>query len=52
MAKTSATGGIYYVHSIILEVGKNSHPTIVSCKIANAGKYDMIILFGWWHQEH
>jgi len=25
---------------------------MVSCEIADAGKYDMIILFGWWHHEH
>ena len=26
--------------------------TMVSCEIANTGKYDMIIPFGWWHEEH
>ena len=25
---------------------------MVSCEIADAGKYDMIIRFGWWHQEY
>ena len=25
---------------------------MVSYNIAEAGKYDMIILFAWWHQEH
>ena len=25
---------------------------MVSCDKADAGKYDMIIPFGWWHQEH
>jgi len=25
---------------------------MVSCEIADAGKYDMIIPFGWWHHEH
>ena len=25
---------------------------LVSCEIAPAGKYGMIIPFGWWHQEH
>ena len=25
---------------------------MVSCKIEDAGKYDMIIPFRWWHQEH
>ena len=25
---------------------------MVSCEIANAGTYDMMIPFGWWHEEH
>ena len=25
---------------------------MVSCEIANAGRYDLIIPFGWWHDEH
>ena len=25
---------------------------MVSYDIADAGKYDMIIPFGWWYQEH
>ena len=25
---------------------------MVSCEIVDAGKHDMIIPFGWWHQEH
>ena len=25
---------------------------MVSCKIVDAGKYDIIIPFGWCHQEH
>ena len=48
----SSTGGKYYSHTIKLEIGTNSHTSIVSCKIADAGKYDMIIPFGWWHHEH
>ena len=50
--ETSATGGKYYTHPNKLEIGKNGHTTMVSCEIANAGKYDMIIPFGWWHEEH
>jgi hypothetical protein len=50
--KTSSTGGKYYTHPIELEIGTNGHRTLVSCEIAEAGKYDMIIPFGWWHQEH
>ena len=41
--ETSATGGKYYTHPIKLEIGKNGHTTMVSCEIANAGKYDIII---------
>ena len=44
--ETSVTGGKYYTHLIKLEIGKNSHTTMVSCEIANARKYDMIIPFG------
>jgi len=25
---------------------------MVSCEIADAGTYDMIIPFGWWHHQH
>jgi len=25
---------------------------MISCEIANAGRYDLIIPFGWWHDEH
>ena len=25
---------------------------MVSCEIVDAGKYDMMILFEWWYQEH
>jgi len=25
---------------------------MISCEIANAGRYDLIMLFGWWHDEH
>ena len=50
--ETSATGGKYYTHPIKLEIGKNGHTTMESCEIANAGKYDMIIPFGCWHEEH
>ena len=50
--ETSVTGGKYYTPPIKLEIGKNGHTMMVSCEIANAGKYDMIIPFGWWHEEH
>ena len=25
---------------------------MIFCEMVDAGKYDMIITFGWWHQEH
>jgi len=25
---------------------------MISCQIAKAGRYDLIIPFGWWHDEH
>jgi len=25
---------------------------MISCEIANTGRYDLIIPFGWWHNEH
>ena len=45
--ETSASRGKYYTHPIKLEIGKNGHMTRVSCEIGNAGKYKMIIPFGW-----
>jgi len=50
--KVSFTGGKFYLHLIQLEIGTNGHTTMVSCEIADAGKYNMIIQFGWWHYEH
>ena len=48
----SSTGGKYYSYAIKLEIGVNGHASLVSCEIADAGKYEMIIPFRWWHQEH
>ena len=48
----SSTGGKYYFDPIELEIGTNSHISMVSCEIADGRKYDMIIHFGRWHQEH
>ena len=50
--ETAPTGGKYYTHPILLEIGTNGHRSLISCEIANAGKYDLIIPFGWWHKEH
>jgi len=50
--KTAPTGGKFYTHPILLEIGVNGHRSMISCEIANAGRYDLIIPFGWWHNEH
>jgi len=50
--KVASAGGKYYSHPIQLEIGTNGHTTMVSCEIADAGKYDRIIPFEWWHHEH
>ena len=50
--ETISTGGSHYTHSLYLEIGQNHHLSLVSCEISPAGKYSMIIPFGWWHQEH
>jgi len=44
--EVSSTGGKYYSHLIQVEIGTNGHTTMVSCEIADVGKYDMIIPFG------
>ena len=51
-SETITASGSHYTHPIYLEIGQNNHLSIVSCEIAPAGKYSMIIPFGWWHQEH
>jgi len=50
--EVSSTGGKYYSHPIQLEIGTNGPTTMVSCEIADPGKYDMIIPVGWWHHEY
>jgi len=50
--EASSTGGKYYSHPIQVEISTNGHTTTVSCDIADSGKYEMIIPFGWWHHEH
>ena len=50
--ETLAAGGSQYTHPLYLEIGQNHHLSLVSCEIPPAGKYGMIIPFGWWHQEH
>jgi len=50
--ETAPTGGIFYPHPILLEIGANSHRSMISCEIGNAGIYELIIPFGWCHDEH
>jgi len=50
--ETAPTGGIFYTHPILLEIGAKGHGSRISCQIANAGRYDLIKPFGWWHNEH
>ena len=45
-------GGKQYTHPSLLEIGRNGHRSHISCEIASAGKYDLIIPFGGWHNEH
>jgi len=47
--ETAPTRGTFYTHPILLEIGANGHWSMISCEIANAGRYDFIIPFGWWN---
>jgi len=50
--EVSSPGGKYYSHPIQLEIGTNGHTNMLSCEIADTGKYNMIIPVGWWDHEH
>jgi len=50
--ETAPTGGTFYTHRILLEIWDNGHRSMISCEIAKAGRYDLIIPFRWWHNEH
>ena len=50
--EVNTSGGKHFTHPILLDIGKNGHRTHISCEVALAGKYDLIIPFGWWHKEH
>jgi len=50
--ETAPTGGIFYTLPILIQIGANGHRSMISCEIANAGRYDLIIPFGWWQDEH
>ena len=43
----TSTGGKHFTHPIVLEIGLNGHRLEISCKVADAGKYDLIIPAGW-----
>jgi len=45
--ETAPTGGKFYTHLILLKIGANGHRSMISCEIANAGRYHLIIPFGW-----
>jgi len=47
-----STGGKNYSHPGQLEIGTTGHTTLVTWEIADAGQYEIIIPFGWWHHEH
>jgi len=38
--ETAPTGGIFDTHPIPLEIGASVHRSMISCEIANAGRYD------------
>jgi len=44
--------GRIFTKPLFLEIGNNQHLSLVSCEIVQAGTYDIIIQFRWWHQEH
>lgn len=46
------TGSTFSTYPILIAIGTNDHLSRISCEIANEGKYDLIIPFGWWHNEH
>ena len=50
--EVNTSGGKHFTHPLLLDIGKNGHHTHISCKVASAEKYDLIIPFGWWHKEH
>ena len=50
--EVNTSGGNHFTHPLLLDIGKNGHRTHISCEVASAGKYDLIIPFGWWHKEH
>src|SRR5205807_5470412 len=40
------SGGKHVTHPIVLEIGLNSHRSEISCEVADAEKYDLIIPVG------
>jgi len=50
--ETAPTRALFYTHPILLEIGTNGHRSMISCEIADAGRYDLVIPLRWWHDEH
>jgi len=50
--ETAPPRGIFYTHLILLEISANGHRSMISCEIANAGRYDLIKPFEWWYNDH
>jgi len=50
--KTAPTGGRFYTHRILIELGVNCPRSMISCEILDAGKYDLLIPFALWHDKH
>ena len=49
--EVNSSEGKHFTDPILLNIGNNGHRTSISCTVATAGKYDLIIPFGWWHKE-
>src|ERR1700712_4231103 len=50
--EVNASGGKHFTHPFLLEMGITGDRTNISCEVAAAGKYDLIIPFGWGHRDH
>lgn len=50
--ETVNQGASYYTHSLKLEIGQSQHITEVTCNVVDGGVHEMIIPFGWWHDQH
>ena len=46
-SEVNASERKHFTHPLLLEIGINGHCTNISCEVAAAGKYDLIIPLGW-----